>query len=105
MILHSQQGTALSAGQRRQIAMRAQVSSAIALTGNVMRDLENAYRDTDWESVRYWNMADNFKRFGFCEFKSKGTPFVGDCFGYDENPLLGEPSSTSQGDQGPNTQE
>lgn len=106
MILHSQQGTALTSGERRQVAMRAQVAASIQLTGNVMADLDNAYRDTDWESVRYWNMVSNFARYGYCDFESKGTRFVGDVFGYDENPLLGSnASSTSQGTQSPNFQE
>lgn len=34
------------------------------------------------ESVRFWNMADNIRRYGRVEQSAHGTPFVGDAFGF-----------------------
>ena len=31
---------------------------------------------------RYWQMAADFARFGYCEFNQRGTPFAGDAFGF-----------------------
>lgn len=31
---------------------------------------------------RHWQLAAEFNRFGYCEFKQRGTPFAGDAFGF-----------------------
>lgn len=33
----------------------------------------------------YWQMVADFNRYGYCEFKQHGTPFVGDAFGYGQS--------------------
>lgn len=32
--------------------------------------------------ARHWQLVAEFNRYGYCEFKQRGTPFVGDAFGY-----------------------
>jgi hypothetical protein len=34
------------------------------------------------ERLRHWQLVAEFNRYGFCESKNYGTPFVGDAFGY-----------------------
>lgn len=36
----------------------------------------------DRERARYWKLVSDFDRYGYCEFKQRGTPFAGDAFGY-----------------------
>jgi hypothetical protein len=36
----------------------------------------------DAESARYWKFVDEIRRFGHVEQSFKGTPFLGDVFGY-----------------------
>lgn len=36
----------------------------------------------DRDRTRYWKLVADFDRYGYCEFKQHGTPFVGDAFGY-----------------------
>jgi len=36
----------------------------------------------DAESARYWRMAADIQRYGYCEKRASGTPWVGDVFGH-----------------------
>lgn len=35
--------------------------------------------------VRHWQLVADFDRYGYCEFKQRGTPFVGDAFGFGQS--------------------
>ena len=37
---------------------------------------------SETDSARYWRFIDDIKRFGWEESSLKGTPFVGDAFGF-----------------------
>lgn len=76
----SHQGMSLSSSERRSLAMRQQVRAATAST--LLQDIDRQFQATDWESVRYWDTVANFKRYGFAETNRRGTPFVGDAFGF-----------------------
>jgi hypothetical protein len=94
----SHQGMSLTAGQRRALALRAAVRPAA--TSQVDFDRLRAQLDSrqfvgpqtpislrrefsdDAETARYWRMAADFKRYGYCEQRAAGTPWVGDAFGY-----------------------
>jgi len=37
------------------------------------------------DHTRHWQLVAEFNRYGYCEFKQRGTPFVGDAFGYGQS--------------------
>lgn len=37
------------------------------------------------ECSRYWQLVADINRYGRCEFKKHGTPFVGDVFGFGQS--------------------
>jgi len=39
----------------------------------------------DRATRRHWQLVADFNRYGYCEFKQHGTPFVGDAFGYGQS--------------------
>ncbi len=39
----------------------------------------------DRTRVRHWKLVAEFDRYGYCEFKQHGTPFVGDAFGFGQS--------------------
>jgi hypothetical protein len=39
----------------------------------------------DRARFRHWQLVAEFNRYGYCEFKQRGTPFVGDAFGYGQS--------------------
>jgi len=93
----SHQGAQLSASDRRSLAMRAAIRPAPSIVDyDQLRADLNARQFTgpatpialrrefsdEAESARYWRLVEEFKRWGYCEHQSKGTPWMGDVFGY-----------------------
>ncbi|NMY53442.1 hypothetical protein [Pseudomonas sp. WS 5011] len=39
----------------------------------------------DRATRRHWQLVADFNRYGYCEFKQHGTPFVGDAFGFGQS--------------------
>ncbi|MGH8645750.1 MAG: hypothetical protein ACREX4_15330 [Gammaproteobacteria bacterium] len=47
---------------------------------HLMRQMQPAVA-ADRVQARHWQLVAEFNRYGYCEFKQRGTPFVGDAFG------------------------
>lgn len=41
----------------------------------------------DRARIRHWKLVAEFDRYGYCEFKQHGTPFVGDAFGFGQSTI------------------
>lgn len=41
----------------------------------------------DRARIRHWKLVAEFNRYGYCEFKQHGTPFVGDAFGFGQSTI------------------
>lgn len=51
---------------------------------SLRRELQPEIR-TERERSRHWQLVADFDRYGYCEFKNHGTPFVGDAFGFGQS--------------------
>ena len=51
---------------------------------SLRRELQPEIR-TERQAARHWQLVAEFNRYGYCEFKNYGTPFVGDAFGFGQS--------------------
>jgi hypothetical protein len=67
---------------REIVNSREQVGPAVPLAAlSILQPDKLAER----ERVRHWQLVAEFNRYGFCESKNYGTPFVGDAFGFGQS--------------------
>lgn len=67
---------------REIVNSREQVGPAVPLAAlSILQPDKLAER----ERSRHWQLVVEFNRYGFCESKKYGTPFVGDAFGYGQS--------------------
>lgn len=93
------QGLQLSQAQRRQLAFQQQARQAFmnSQLAQQVEQIERAVaqrREEGAKPERVWTVETN----------SRGTPWLGDVFGFAENPLMGNSASSTSGDR-PHTQE
>lgn len=76
------QGHSLSQAQRLRLQQQQQVRASLASTRSLVQEVNEFFRSEDWEVRRYRLLEQEFLRYGQCELRAKGTPFVGDAFGF-----------------------